>query len=157
MFGTGMHHDPLLSSRGKAITNWGHSWVVLGVIVELPFRRGHYYCLPILFRLYLNKKSALKHRRAYRTRPELAVEMLELLCNHRKNQRFHAVADSAYGGQSVLCCLPTNCDLTSRLVKDARLYGRTARAQTRERTAGRASGASDCRRRKRCSRVAVAV
>ena len=23
MFGTGMHHDPLLSSRGKAITNWG--------------------------------------------------------------------------------------------------------------------------------------
>jgi hypothetical protein len=66
-----MHHDPLLSSRGKVITNWGHSWVVLGVIVELPFRRGHYYCLPILFRLYLNKKSAAKHRRAYRTRPEL--------------------------------------------------------------------------------------
>lgn len=122
MFGTGMHHDPLLSSRGKAITNWGHSWVVLGVIVELPFRRGHYYCLPILFRLYLNKKSAGKHRRADRTRPELAVALLELLCNHRKNQRFHVVADSAYGGQSVLCFLPTNCDLTSRLVKDARLY-----------------------------------
>jgi DDE superfamily endonuclease len=123
MFGTGMHHDPLLSSRGKAITNWGHSWVVLGVIVELPFRCGHYYCLPILFRLYLNKKSTLKHRRAYRTRPELAVEMLKLLCHHRKNARFHVVADSAYGGQSVLCFLPANCDLTSRLLKDARLYG----------------------------------
>jgi hypothetical protein len=123
VFGAGMHHDPLLSSRSKAITNWGHSWVVLGVIVELPFRPGHYYCLPILFRLYLNTKSAAKHRRVYRTRPELAVEMLELLCNHRKTRRFHAVADSAYGGQSVLCHLPTNCDLTSRLVKDARLYG----------------------------------
>jgi hypothetical protein len=122
MFGTGMHHDPLLSSRSKVITNWGHSWVVLGVIIELPFRRGHSYCLPILFRLYLNKKSAAKHRRGYRTRPELAVEMLELLCQHRKSQRFHLIADSAYGGQSVLCCLPTNCDLTSRLVKDARLY-----------------------------------
>ena len=59
MFGAGMHHDPLLSSRGKVITNWGHSWVVLGVIVELPFRRGHYYFLPILFRLYLNQKSAM--------------------------------------------------------------------------------------------------
>ncbi len=122
MFGTGMHHDPLLSSRAKAITNWGHSWVVLGVIVELPFRRSHYYFLPLLFRLYLNKKSVAKHRRVYRTRPELAVEMLVLLCNHRKNRRFHAVADSAYGGQSVLCHLPKNCDLTSRLVKDARLY-----------------------------------
>jgi hypothetical protein len=135
MFGTGMHHDPLLSSRGKVITNWGHSWVVLGVIVELPFRRGHYYCLPILFRLYLNKKSVLKHRRAYRTRPELAVQMLELLCNHRKNQRFHVVADSAYGGQSVLCCLPTNCDLTSRLLKDARLYA--ARPERKAGTNGR--------------------
>lgn len=122
MFGTGMHHDPLLSSRGKAITNWGHSWVVLGVIVELPFRRGHYYCLPILFRLYLNRKSAAKHRRAYRTRPELAVELLKVLCHARKNTRFHAIADSAYGGQSVLCFLPENCELTSRLVLDARLY-----------------------------------
>ncbi len=122
MFGTGMHHDPLLSSRSKAITNWGHSWVVLGVIVELPFRRGHYFFLPLLFRLYLNKKSAAKHRRVYRTRPELAVEMLSVLCHCRKNRRFHAVADSAYGGQSVLCFLPANCDLTSRLPKNARLY-----------------------------------
>ena len=86
MFGTGMHHDPLLSSRNKVITNWGHGHrpkvgrVVLGVIVELPFRLGHFYCLPILFRLSLNTKSAAKHRRAYRTRPELAVKLLKLLC-----------------------------------------------------------------------------
>ena len=78
MFGCGMHHDTLLSSRSKAITNWGHSWGVLGVIVELPFRKGHYFCLPILFRLYLNKKKAQKHRRVYRTRPELAIEMLAI-------------------------------------------------------------------------------
>lgn len=123
MFGTGMHHDPLLSSRGMAVTNWGHSWVVLGVIIELPFRPGHFYCLPILFRLYLNTKSAVKHHRAYLTRPELAVQMLQRVCQHRESQQFHVIADSSYGGQSVLCCLPANCDLTSRLVKDARLYG----------------------------------
>jgi hypothetical protein len=135
MFGTGMHHDPLLSSRGRALVNWGHSWVVLGVIVELPFRRGHYYCLPILFRLYLNKKSALKHRRTYRTRPELAVELLELLCKSRENRRFHVVADSAYGGQSVLLRLPKNCDLTSRLVNNARLVD--APPQRKKGTRGR--------------------
>ena len=122
MFGVGMHHDPLLSSRGKAITNWGHSWVVLGVIMQVPFRDNHYYYLPILFRLYLNKKRAAQHRCAYRKRTELAVEMLRLLCDHGKNKRFHVVADSTYGGQSVLCHLPENCDLTSRLVKNARLY-----------------------------------
>lgn len=141
MFGTGMHHDPLLSSRGKAITNWGHSWVMLGVIVELPFRPGHYYFLPLLFRLYLNNKSAARHRRVYRTRPELAVEMLTVLCTGRKNRRFHAVADSAYGGQSVLCYLSENCDLTSRLVKHARLYDappeRKAGAKGRPRKRGR--------------------
>ena len=122
MFGVGMHHDPLLSSRARSVVNWGHSWVVLGVIVELPFRPGHYFFLPILFRLYLNKSKAAKHRRVYRTRPELAVEMLAVLCGQRKNRRFHAVADSAYGGQSVLCQLPANCDLTSRLLPKARLY-----------------------------------
>jgi DDE superfamily endonuclease len=135
MFGTGMHHDPLLSSRSKAIVNWGHSWVVLGVIVELPFRRGHYYFLPLLFRLYLNKKSAAKHHRVYRTRPKLAVELLAVLCSHWKHRRFHAVADSAYGGQSVLRCLPPNCDLTSRLVKNARLYD--APRQRKQGTNGR--------------------
>jgi len=122
MFGCGMHHDPLISSRATAVMNWGHSWVVLGVVVELPFRPGHYFSLPILFRLYLNKREAKKRRRVYRTRPELAVEMLGVLCKHQENQRFHVVADSAYGGQSVLNHLPENCDLTSRLLIDARLY-----------------------------------
>ncbi len=90
MFGRGMHHDPLLSSRGYKVTNWGHNWVVLAVIVELPFRPGHYYSLPIMFRLYLNKKKSKHHRRVYRARTELAVEMLSKLCKYRENQRFHA-------------------------------------------------------------------
>jgi hypothetical protein len=122
MFGTGMHHDPLLSSRGKTITNWGHSWVVLGVIICFPLWPNRPFCLPILFRLYLNKQRAAKERRVYRTRPELAVELLQILCRHHPLRRFHAVADSAYGGQSVLGCLPANCDLTSRLTLKARLY-----------------------------------
>jgi len=122
IFGVGMHHDPLLSSRKKAITNWGHSWVVLGVIVTFPLWPERPFCLPILFRLYLNTKAAQKHRRVYRTRPELAVELLRLVCRGQKSRRFHAVADSAYGGRTVLTELPANCDLTSRLVLDARLY-----------------------------------
>jgi SRSO17 transposase len=125
VFGAGMHHDPLLSTRKTAVLNWGHSWVVLGVLVKFPFRADRYFCLPILFRLYLNREAAQRARRVYRTRPELAVEMLTVLGNHRKNRRFHLVADSLYGGQSVLLHLPANCDLTSRLHLDARLYDRS--------------------------------
>jgi SRSO17 transposase len=127
VFGVGMHHDPLLSSRGKAITNWGHSWVVLGVIVQFPLWPKRAFCLPILFRLYLNHKAAKRAGRVHRTRPELAVEMLHVLCRHRKSRRFHAICDSTYGGQSVLCHLPANCQLTSRLVMDARLYAPAVR------------------------------
>lgn len=122
VYGAGMHHDPLISSRKKAITNWGHSWVVLGVIVKFPFCADKYFCLPILFRLYISKQTIAKRGGVYRTRPELAVEMLKILCAAYPDRSFHAVGDSAYGGQSVLAKLPINCDLTSRLDLDARLY-----------------------------------
>jgi len=83
---------------------------------------GRFFSLPVLFRLYLNHKAAARWRLAHRTRPQLAVEVLHLLCARFPHQRFHAYADSAYGGQSVLAHLPDNCDLTSRLPLEARLY-----------------------------------
>ena len=122
VFGVGMHHDPLISTRKVARVNWGHSWVVLSVIVHFPFCADRYFALPILFRLYINKQTEAKKGGWYRTRPELAVDMLYTLCRAYENRRFHVVADSTYGGQSVLGDLPENCDLTSRLDLDARLY-----------------------------------
>lgn len=95
MFGTGMHLDPLLSSRGYKVTNWGHCWVVLSVLVEFPFWPGRYFSLPVLFRLYLNKKKAKKLRKAYRSKPQLTIELIQLLCERHKNLRFHLVGDSA--------------------------------------------------------------
>ena len=56
---------------------------------------------------------------AYRTRPELGLELLKHLCKRCPERRIHAYADSTYGGQSVLAWLPANCDLTSRLPLDA--------------------------------------
>lgn len=122
VYGVGMHHDPLISTRKVARLNWGHSWVVLSVIVRFPFCADRYFSLPILFRLYINKQTVAKKGGWYRTRPELAVEMLYILCRAYENRPFHVMADSTYGGQSVLGVLPDNCDLTSRLDLDARLY-----------------------------------
>lgn len=122
IFGVGMHHDPLLSSRKKALLNWGHSWVVLGVVLRFPFRPDHVFCLPILFRLYVSKQTVARQGGRYRTRPQLAVAMLEMLCQRRKNRAFHVLADSAYGGQSVFRHLPNNCQLTSRLLLNARIH-----------------------------------
>jgi hypothetical protein len=138
IFGVGMHLDPLLSSRRTAITNRGHCWVVLGVICRLPFcGRGEasnrWFCLPILVRLYISRQTATAKRLSYRSKSQLAVEMLQLLCGRFADRQFHAVGDWTYGGGStVLAKLPGNCDLTSRLKMDARLYdappARSARA-----------------------------
>jgi len=122
ILGTGMHHDPLSSTRSLAFVRWGHRWVVLGVIVDFPFRPGHWMFLPLLFRLYVNRQTVAKHGGQYRTRRELGVEMLRILCSAHENRRFHVVADSACGGQNVLAKLPGNCDLTSRFLLAARLY-----------------------------------
>src|SRR4051795_3630865 len=85
VWGAGMHYDPLATGRKwsaarKAVKSRGHCWVVLGVVLPLACRSGHYYCLPVLFRLYLNQKSARRHRTPYRTRPALARELLTLAC-----------------------------------------------------------------------------
>jgi SRSO17 transposase len=135
VFGVGMHHDPLLSTRKTCVTNWGHCWVVLGVVLKLPFCGDRWFCLPVLFRLYVPRKTADKKRLPYYTKPQLAVQMLRLLCGSFENRRFHAIGDSAYGGKSVLLELPGNCDLTSRLKMDARLYD--APVQKKSRKGGR--------------------
>ena len=122
VFGVGMHHDPLISSRRTTVTSWGHCWVVLGVVVRPPCCGGRWFCLPVLFRLYVPKSVAAAKRLAYRTKPQLAVEMLATACGCVPGRRFHAVGDTAYGGRGVLTNLPANCDLTSRLAMDARLH-----------------------------------
>jgi DDE superfamily endonuclease len=122
VYGVGMHRDPQLSTRKRPVLTWGHNWVILAVMVRLPCCPGRVFSLPVLFRLYLNHDAAARARRTYRTRPQLAVELLHLLCDEHGDRHFHLFADSAYGGESVLGHLPSNCDLTSRLPMNARLY-----------------------------------
>jgi len=104
------------------VMNWGHSWVQLGVLVRFRFAPERWFCLPIMFRLYRGRQTVAKHGGKYSTRPELALELLHLLCRRFPRLRFRAVADAAYGGQHALRSLPDNCQLTSRLVMPARLY-----------------------------------
>lgn len=127
IFGTGMHRDALASTRKLARLSWGHNWVVVGVILQFPFAPSICWCLPFAFRLYVTKKRPKSQRwsgpqRAYRTRPELAVEILNMIAQWHPERRFLLVGDSAYGGGSVLKHLPTNFDLTSRIVLDAQLF-----------------------------------
>lgn len=122
VFGTGMHRDPLLSSRSHTVTRWGNCLVVLSLVLESPRTPGRYFALPILARLYLDKKAAAKWRRAYRTKSELMREMLERLHAHAPQQKLHFLGDSAYTAPAVLAQMPPEMEVTGRVVLNVRLY-----------------------------------
>ena len=126
-FGVDSHYDAANTGRRRSnakqsLKRRGHCWVMLGVVIPLPFAgEGRHCCLPLLFRLYLNKKGARRHGMTYRARPDLARDLLALACAAHPRRRFHALVDSAYGGQDTLRQLPTNCDLTARWQLNVRL------------------------------------
>jgi len=152
LFGVGMHHDPLISSKSKKLTSWGHNWVVVSVIVQgLPWAPDIAWSLPVGFRLYVNrqgvtkgkknknktknkstggkakaqnKKKATSQKKAdgHQTRPELAVQMLQQIGRWFPDRTFLVTGDSLYGGQSVVQHLPSNMQMISRAPLDAALF-----------------------------------
>ena len=142
LFGAGMHHDPLLSSKALKVFSWGHNWVVLAIIIRLPrWASSKVFALPILFRLYRNVQGLAKGKKmkrarkatagskkkwrrppGHRTRPELLVELLQLLSSWFPERQFVVCADTGYAGKSVLRHLPANVDLISQVHPQGVLY-----------------------------------
>jgi len=131
VYGTGMHHDPLISSRAKPLVSWGHDWVVLGLIVRCPWwSPTKVWCLPVLCRLYRNRQGLTKGRKGqkpkadpnHRTRPQLALELIQLFAAWFPDRQLLVSGDSAYGGHSVLRHLPANVDLISHVHAKGALY-----------------------------------
>jgi hypothetical protein len=75
--GAGVHHNPTPGPAGSPYV-YGHIFVVLGLLVRHP--SWGVIALPLLTRLYVRKKDLpaidLKHRPSFRTKLELAVELL---------------------------------------------------------------------------------
>jgi SRSO17 transposase len=138
LYGAGMHYDPLISSRSKALVSWGHDWVVLCLIIAHPFwAPTKVFALPIAMRLYRNhqgvtkgKKKAKESKKAgrahpdpnHRTRPELALALVKLVAQWFPDDEIILSGDSAYGGKSVLSQLPPKVHLISRVHPKAALY-----------------------------------
>jgi hypothetical protein len=146
LYGAGMHHDPLISSRAKPLVSWGHDWVVLCLIVVHPFwAPTKVFALPIAARLYINRQGLTKGKKGkgkaakgakakpkakvkpktdpnHRTRPELALELIRLAARWYPDDEIIVLGDSTYGGRSVLSHLPPNVHLISRVHPEGALY-----------------------------------
>ncbi len=147
LYGAGMHYDPLISSRPKALVSWGHDWVVLCLILVHPWwAPTKVFALPIAARLYINRQGLTKGKKGrgkaartkkveaaaqkakatanhdHRTRPELALELITLVARWFPDDEILMLGDSTYGGRSVLSHLPANVHLISRVAPNAALY-----------------------------------
>ena len=161
VYGTGMHHDPLISSRAKPLVSWGHDWVVLTLIVRCPFwAPTKVWSLPIAFRLYRNRQGVTKGKKRkqrkakqpkrqkrdpnHRTRPELAVELISLVASWFPTRKLLVSGDSAYGGRSVLRKLPRQRRVDQPRASQGRAVRTGARRQSPARRARIARRESDC-------------
>lgn len=120
--GTHWHHDATANSDRAAVA-WGNNWVVVGILVCLPFMERK-LCLPVLFRLWRPKRKQIPKGRPDPERPgkpELARTLLELIAARFPERMIHLTGDAAYGS-SAWREPPTRATITVRLRANARLY-----------------------------------
>jgi len=102
------------SAPGKQKTGRGNNWVVLAIVVRLPFCTRP-VALPVMAKLVV--KGTMSASRLW-----LARRMIQRLADALPGRGIHGVADSAYAGAE-LKQLGPGITWTTRLRKDAALHG----------------------------------
>lgn len=129
VFGLGSHIDAVRSTRKFRVFTFGHVWVVLSIVVRVPFSERP-WALPVLFRLYRNEKECLAKKQPYRKKTELARELVDILAGWCGERTVHLAADSAYCNDTLMRGLSASVTVFGAMRPDAVL---TALPTERER------------------------
>jgi hypothetical protein len=132
VFGLGSHLYAVRSTKVFRIFCFGHVWVVLVVLVGVPFSRRA-WALPLLLRLYRTEKASAASGEQHRKKTELAREMLDQLLTWT-DREIHLAMDSAYCNATVAASLPERVVLFGAMRSDAVL---TSLPKQRQRGPGR--------------------
>src|SRR4051794_10761475 len=124
--GAGVHHNPTPGPAGSPFV-YGHVWVVLGLLAGHP--AWGVVALPLLARLYVRRKNLgsidPKHRPPFRTKLELAVELMRWAVRWLGflGKAVWVVADGAYAKAPFLKPMRSlGVTVVSRLRRDAALW-----------------------------------
>ena len=118
VFGIGTHIDAVRSTKRHKVFCFGHCWVVLAVLVRVPFSERT-WALPVLFRLHRNLKECTKAGAVYAKKTESAREMLDLFVTWAGERRVEVTADSAYCNDTVTRGLQASVVLFGAMRPDA--------------------------------------
>jgi hypothetical protein len=129
VFGLGNHLDAVRSTKRRKVFAFGHCWVVLAVLVRVPFA-DRVWALPVLFRLYRTQRTCGEGE-TFRKRTELAHTLLVVAAKALPTRALEVCADEAYGNRTVLAGLPPNITWVGAMRPDAALAAQpTTRAAT---------------------------
>jgi DDE superfamily endonuclease len=129
VWGTCTFHEYTARCPNRASTVRAHNWVVLGAVLHEPDKPGWF--LPITGRLYFRASqlpAGPEGLVAFRTKCDLAVELLREQARIAPDQKHLGVFDGGYALESVVrpLVLPEGgaprIDVLTRLRRDARLY-----------------------------------
>jgi hypothetical protein len=118
VFGIGNHLDAVRSTRRHKVFCFGHCWVVLAILVRMPFS-DRTWALPVLFRLHRNLKECTKAEAVYAKKTESAREMLNIFVTWAGKRRVEVAADSAYCNDTVTRGLPASVVVFGAMRPDA--------------------------------------
>ena len=118
VFGIGCHLDAVRSTKLQKVFCFGNCWVVLAVLVRVPFS-SRTWALPVLFRLYRTEKESLRRGVVHRKKTELGRELLDVLCSWVQGDRIELSADSAYCNDTITRGLPPRLVLFGAMRPDA--------------------------------------
>ncbi len=122
--GKARHRDPVRSSHSYTAWRWGHKWVVLAVLVQLPFARRP-WALPVLVALYRSPQDDAKRGRPHKTPAQLLQLLLRLLLRWFPDRQFLVAGDQNYGSHEMARLAPRTAGrlhVVSKFHPGANLY-----------------------------------
>ena len=118
------HRDAVRSSHSHTVYRYGHKWVVLAVLVELP-GVGRPLALPLLVALYRDQQTNLAEGRRNKTQAQLMCGLLARLMRWFPERKFVFAGDNAYGTHQMCRFAKRHqrqLSLVSKFIADANLY-----------------------------------
>ena len=137
VFGKARHRDAKRSSHSFIAHLWGHKWVVLAILVDLPGTRRP-WALPILVALYRDKKDNEALGLRHKTPTDLMRQLLCVMLHWFPARKFVFSGDGGYATHALTRFARRHhqgLTLVSRFHGDACLYAAPPRSN--KRTIGR--------------------
>ena len=119
----GRHRDSRMSARGKAVNTSGLRWVVMTLVVQLPWTRRS-WALPFFSVIATTPKVSAQLQKRHKTVVEIAQQMVVLVRRWLPDVPIKLIGDNAYASITLgLCCRAHNVTLIAPLRMDATMYG----------------------------------